>query len=714
MNILLKKICVGMIKLCSYCILCIPLVVVPSTLYPYVFPKVIFFQVLVEIVFLAWIPLLFLHKGYRLRFKHPIIVSLSVFIISLVITALMGADPYRSFFSTQERMTGVFFFLHLYVWFLMLISIFRTQKEWKKAIVCTTGAAFIIALYGYINQDAATRSISTVGNAIFFGSYILLHIFLLLFLFHKEKHKKRYFVFIFFIISLFISLLFFSGSRMIILSFLIGLFLLLVSYFYLYFSKIRKGIYLIFLFFVVTAAGCVFFFNLSSVGNAWAKKQLPHPVQRVLLVENYKKLQGARLEAWRIGLDGFKEKPLFGWGLENYPYIFQKYYRAPIIDEGEQYADRSHNQYIDILALTGIFGLISYLVFFAILFTFLIRTAVKEEEISIRLASMSLIVLFLVYLLQGITSFDSPSLLIVLYFSFALTYFFVSEQSGKEKIDDSKNKAWRLPLVVGLFQVILVACAIFIMQKWSIVPFIKNIQTRTALNAVKERGLSEATLSYFKDSLDSDSFTNYEARIIFAKSMGNVYAEKRAPSKDFARQAVEDAIVELDKSIQSRPLDAKNYFSQLSLYRIMAPYDQDLLKKIEQRIQEVYILAPYRPEIYREFPEIYIIAKDFIKAEEWVRKGVDHFMPPQVTHWQLAVVFLQKGDIESGMHELASAEKTGYPVFENPNMGILLSQKLPSGKKNSLALQYIDHIAQIYPNNKDVISAQSEAHKKAE
>jgi len=640
--------------------------------------------------------------------------SLSVFIAILVITAITGTDPYRSFFSTQERMTGVFVLVHFYVWFLILISVFRTYKEWKKLIFCTVGVAVFVSVFGYVNQDSDIRAISTVGNALFFGSYILLHIFLLFFLVHSEKYKRRYYIFFFFILLLYISSLFLSGSRMIVVSLFFGVFLFAVSYFQLRSFKKVKKIYFGCLCSVVLFVGCILYINIVQIGNVWAKKKLPYPIQRVFLFENYEKLRGARIEAWRMGLEGFKERPLLGWGMENYPYIFQKYYRAPIVDEGESYADRSHNQYVDILALTGIVGLISYLVFFAVLFIFLIRTSIREKEAAKKIAGMGLVVLFLTYLFQNSTSFDSPALLIVLYFSFALSYFFISEHTNKEKTGDSKNIVWKFPFTVGLFGAAVALCVIFIAQRWSINPFIKNMQARVAFNTAKERGLNEETMSYFKRSLNSDSFTNYETRSVLAKSVYNLYTEKRAISKDFAKQQIVYAIAELDKSIVSRPLDVKNYFSQILLYRIMTPYSQDTFEKIEQRIQMAYTLASYRPEIYREFPETYIATKDFVKAEEWVRKGADHFIPSQETHWQLAVIFLQKGDIEGGLLELTEAEKNGYPILENPNMAILLSQKLLDGKKNPSALHYIDRMVHMYPDNKDVLNAQSEAHKKAE
>lgn len=712
MNVFLEKICLRIIRICSFLILCIPLVVVKSTLYPYLFPKVIFFQIITEIAFIAWVPLFFLDKKYRPRFTHPLIAFLSVFIAVLVCTALTGVDSYRSFFSTQERMTGVFAILHFYIWFLMLVSTMRSYKDWRKLIICTIGVSIGVALLTPV-QDASARSISTVGNAIFFASYILLHVFLLIFFIQRESWNKRRGVLFFCIFALYSFAIFFSGSRMIMASFVFGVSAVCVLFFAWYFSRFPKiicGIGIC----ILLVGGGVAYINTSSFGIAWAKKQLPYSLQRVFLLEKYQTLRAARLEAWRMGLDGFKERPLLGWGSENYVYIFQKFYSAPIVDEGESYADKSHNQYVDLLALTGIIGFLAYMSFFVVLFVFLARTIATEKELSMKLAGASLAVLFFTYLLQNTTSFDTPALLITIYFCFALAYFFVSKKDQGDAQSREKDIQKKFPKIFFVVEALTISFVIFSIQKWNILPFIKNMQTRVAFNVAKEQGLNQEILSSFKDSLNSESFTNYETRTVFAKSVYNLYMEKRATSKDFAKQTVLYAIAELDKSIDGRPQDAKNYFSELLLYRTVAPYDQDTLKKIERRMQEVYKLAPNRPEIYREFPEMYIAMQDFSQAEEWVRKGADHFIPPQETHWQLAVVFLQKGDVEGGLSELAEAETLGYPIFENVNMAVLLSQKLPDGKKNPAALHYIDRMVATHPENSVVLAAYKNIHKKAE
>ena len=68
----------------------------------------------------------------------------------------------------------------------------------------------------------------------------------------------------------------------------------------------------------------------------------------------------SRLTIWKMSWQGFKEKPVFGWGQENFNLVFNKYYE-PILYKQEPWFDRAHNVFFDRLTTNGIFGLLSYI-----------------------------------------------------------------------------------------------------------------------------------------------------------------------------------------------------------------------------------------------------------------------------------------------------------------------------------------------------------------
>jgi len=94
--IMLEKI----IKIGIYLILFIPLLVSPSTLYPYVFGKAIAFQIIVEVLFILWLVLLAQNK-IKISWTKINIALLSFFVI-LVLSTLLSLDIQQSFWSSAE------------------------------------------------------------------------------------------------------------------------------------------------------------------------------------------------------------------------------------------------------------------------------------------------------------------------------------------------------------------------------------------------------------------------------------------------------------------------------------------------------------------------------------------------------------------------------------------------------------------------------------
>src|SRR6185295_15949535 len=72
----------------------------------------------------------------------------------------------------------------------------------------------------------------------------------------------------------------------------------------------------------------------------------------------------ARFMVWNMALEGFKERPILGWGQVGFNFVFNKYY-DPGMYAREQWFDRTHNIFLDWLIAGGILGLLSYLALFA-------------------------------------------------------------------------------------------------------------------------------------------------------------------------------------------------------------------------------------------------------------------------------------------------------------------------------------------------------------
>jgi len=123
------------VKYGLYAILLTPLAFWPKALFPFLTPKFILFQILVEIVFAAWL-ILFIKRGFTRIWAdlhgNYIVLALLLFFAVSFISAIFGIDFSRSFWGIGPRMTGLFAELHFLAWFLVLISVFKrglTQSQ---------------------------------------------------------------------------------------------------------------------------------------------------------------------------------------------------------------------------------------------------------------------------------------------------------------------------------------------------------------------------------------------------------------------------------------------------------------------------------------------------------------------------------------------------------------------------------------------------------
>ena len=91
----------------------------------------------------------------------------------------------------------------------------------------------------------------------------------------------------------------------------------------------------------------------------------------------------ARYIVWKMAWNGFLERPILGWGLENFNVTFGKHFDSKLYLReygGEIWFDRAHNIVLDTLINSGIVGLISYLSIFCTSIFLLLKKCFTEKS----------------------------------------------------------------------------------------------------------------------------------------------------------------------------------------------------------------------------------------------------------------------------------------------------------------------------------------------
>ena len=367
-------------------ILFLPLLFIDSTYFPFVTTRNLVFRLIISIIFPLYLYLFFKDKKYWPKFNKGFIF-IFLFIISLTISSLLGSNFSFSFWSNFERMDGLISWYFLFLYIFVLLGFLNYKKEINKLFNFSIFSAILVSLFSLLQQlDVFNNSNlfglgGILGNSAYLGSYMFIHIVLVLYLFFKKSINKGnigFIIYYIFTFILFLYTLIISQNRGSFLGFL--LFIFLLGIFYLWFNrKNRKYFYYFILSFFILS---FLFIGLltNQKDNNWVKKVTIFSRLTNISLDDI--TTQSRLVIWRNSLLGLKEKPFLGWGEENFVYVFNKYFPEEIYHDSnsEIWFDRPHNIFILYLVQGGIVGFFLYLCIFFYLFYFLFKKYLLKKD----------------------------------------------------------------------------------------------------------------------------------------------------------------------------------------------------------------------------------------------------------------------------------------------------------------------------------------------
>ncbi len=403
----------------------IPFIVTNSMFFPFITGKNFIFRFLVEVIFGLWILLALKNRIYRPSFSW-IGIAVFLFIFIIAIADLFGENPFKSFWSNFERMEGFVGLLHLGAYFLVAGTVLNTRRLWFNLANVSVLASVIMGIYGLVQiagklviNQGGVRVDGTFGNAAYLAVYMIFHVFITALLLIKWRGAS--FVRYFYIGAIFLQIyiLFETATRGAILGLVGGLLLtsLLIVIFGREYKQLRK-VSFVFIMVVLLAVTSLFIArNTSFVKDGLVLSRLAS----ISLSEG-----SSRFTIWSMAFEGFKERPVLGWGQENFNYVFNKYY-DPSLYKDEPWFDRAHNIFFDWLIAGGALGLLTYLSIFLATLYYLWR---KESRVHFSILESSLLTgLLAAYFIHNIFVFDNV-VSYILFFS-VLAYVYNETRAGE-------------------------------------------------------------------------------------------------------------------------------------------------------------------------------------------------------------------------------------------------------------------------------------------
>lgn len=620
----MKEIVIKAIKIGIILSLFTPLVLGPFGLTMSAYPKAVFFRSVIEIVFILYLFLILLDKNYFPKIS-AITLAVLLFSIILLITSITGINFHRSFFGDPERAEGLILNLHFLAFFLILISVFRKKEEWIKLIkiIVSIGAISSLAallqkadLWYFYGTNLPDRVSGTLSNPDFFASYAVLNIFLTIFILFLERKKDLKFLWAGIIFLNFWALIL-SQSRASWVALILGIIALCPIFIWRYVKLTDKNRKIV-LFCLLAVAVLLLF---SAV--YWEQLGLGKSEIFWRFYSIFEFSLDSRADVLNLGLVAFKERPLLGWGSENFSFVFDKYFRAEYLRFIPEsiFFDRPHNKVMDLMAGAGILGILGYFfMLFSVFSALYKRRKLWDGEnrnpgffYSIILAS-----LFLSYLFQNLFYFDTICTYLIFYFMLAFI-----NNNFSDALNFKLTERIKFPYYAKIILIVfLSALSLASLYEVNIKPTYASINF--PLNVKYESSEPLRAINGYKKSIDKKTIYDKDFRLILSERI--ILILEKGSAKNNEKEMIETLvslkpILEKDMKIPDKKYnDSFENLARINERIYIFSKDNGALLDMEDVLKKAINFNSERPEFYLLMGELKILEGKQNEGEEYIKK----------------------------------------------------------------------------------------------
>lgn len=639
----------------------LPIVVSSRFFFPFITPRTFAFRILVEIAVVLYVALALREPKFRPRWT-ALHVAVLAYLGVVVVASLLGINPSRSFWGNAERAEGILTLAHVVAFFCLASWTIRRWEDWRRLMLVSLGVSVLTAVYGLaqiFNQETlfgviriigTGRPASTIGNASFFGGYLLLNLVVAGVLLVRERWVGwRVAIAAAALFDLF--LLFATETRGAALGLLVGLVIVGVGWFVTASSRrVRFGVGAVAITFAFTA------------GFVWVNRAEPWVqangmLRRLTTISATDITTQSRLATWRASWDAWRERFFFGWGYENYNVAFNKHFPSVIYrDEGSQvWFDRAHNIIFDVGVTSGAAGLAAYLSLIGAAFWFLrraVRNGALERPVAIILAAG-----IAGYFIQNLFVFDT---LLTYLLAFGALFPFIASAAMPATAGEPAPIAPPAPRRLGGSRAAVAALAILAVvaiYAFNVRPALANRALSRSITLTRLDDLP-AALAAMDESLSRGTSMRFEAR---QKLTDFTYKALRSSTftPEAKRTLFDKTERELIANTREEPDDAFHLVYLLTLYNGSEHVDPGVLDRIPAVFEQANRLAPGRAPLYYELGQAKMSQGKFDEGIAAFREAVTIAPNVMEAHWNLGAALLVSGRDAEGYAEFQKASELG-------------------------------------------------------
>ena len=577
---------------------------VNNMFFPFITGKAYVFRILVEAAFAVWLVLALFDKNARPKIS-PLLLGVTAFTIVALVADLAGYNPIRSLWSNFERSEGWITIIHLWGFFMVTVSVLRTRIHWQRFFNVSFIAATIVAFWGVLqffhlaqSLGDGTRLDASLGNAEYLAVYMLIHAFLALYMAIASWTKQQARGWIYFVLFFFFSLILVGTQTRGTILALFGGVLLVVAIVAIGLRALEGGNASLARPLRIVAGRILILIVLGGLG--FYKVRNTNFVQTHSVTARLAdiSLENPRIQyIWPMAWKGFKEKPILGWGQENFNYVFNKFYDPKMWGQ-EQWFDRAHNVFIDWAIAGGIVGLL----FYVALYVFALRSIWKSRFTVLERATLTGLVV--AYTIHNIFVFDN----LASYLMFFIVLGFLHSAS----VEDDENKTGKLAtwsaklsavvinpevtewIVAPVVAILLIGTVYF----FNIRPLQANYQLIGGLTGcayIGQQGAPAPDASYFTNALSIGAYVaNQEIREQLYSCSGQVLGAQSIPDS-VKLPFYKDTAAAISAQAKATPNDLRGFLFGASFYDSLGQYSFG-----KQYAERAYAISPVKQSVLLE------------------------------------------------------------------------------------------------------------------
>jgi O-antigen ligase/predicted negative regulator of RcsB-dependent stress response len=675
-------------------VLLLPVLVNPFGCRFYEIPKVAFLRFTVLLVFTAWLVARISIRGpvtdsLRRLLSRPLVLPVFLFTLAYVLSTITSVAPHVSFWGSYFRVSGTCNALCYAIFFLLIVLNLHTTRQVEQLITVTLLASLPIALYGVLQHsgfdpifpqyDHSSRVISTIGNPIFLGAYLImvtplafgrLLISLRALLGMGQSASSHHSMFLEVagyssLLLLQLTCLLYTKARGPWFGLLGGalLFAILIT--------LRHGMKKLLLIATAVGAAVIVLLVALNLPNTPLEPFTESPyLSRLVFSDELAAGTGTswvRLYIWQgtlelirsnpnIGFapDPFRPLRLFiGYGPETMRIVFPQVYPPELahVESREAMADRAHNELLDLVVTTGVLGLLAFLLLIGCFFYYGISLLRRTRSFSTQVSLIALLSAMFAHLIEaqfGILLF-SAELLLWLYLALMSVMYHIETATAKEEdvypiesltVEASADNTSRLQGILSL----LVVC---------VIPFFASLSSVNLLLAdtFLARGRRFQASGQWKESItaynqaiqafpDESKFYAFKADAHF--QLAQSISDEELEARGKLLQTSADALA---KAREIGPLEPMYYGDTAKLYTYWAKkVDPSKFKQAVDFYEQVLQLCP-RDAVYRnELARVYFDTGRYEEAIQQLQLSLEIDPKFYATHYNLGLAYLKLGE----------------------------------------------------------------------